>query len=412
MTESHTSMPRVLMIAFHLPPARGASGAQRTLGFARHLPACGWQPHLLSVHPRAYTEREAEIPTLETPITRAPAWDASRHLAIAGKYPRFAALPDRYSSWWPGAVAHGLALIRRLRPQVIWSTYPIATAHLIALTLHRITGLPWVADFRDPMIFPFHPATPEERNAFAWIEARAVARSSRIVLAAPGMADYFHDRHPGIDEHKLSIIPNGWDELPAFPPPPGGQPLTLLHSGQLYPGPGQRDPTAFFQALARLRQEGIIAPETLRVVLRAAGNEAIFRPLLTQLGLDDLVTLPPLCPREEALREMAAADALLVFQGAAFNRQVPAKLFEYLALHRPILALTPPTGDTAALLRDCGVTTTLPMDDAPLLAAGLAAWLPDLSGLAPDPLAVARHARSERTRQLAALFDHCATGCT
>ena len=55
------------------------------------------------------------------------------------------ALPDRWTSWFWGAVPAGLSLIRRYKPRVLWSTFPIATSHLIALTLHRLTGIAWVA---------------------------------------------------------------------------------------------------------------------------------------------------------------------------------------------------------------------------------------------------------------------------
>lgn len=135
---------RVLMIAYHYPPLRGSSGIQRTLKFSRYLSEHDWRPVVLSAHPRAYAstsnDQLAEIPK-EVPVHRAFALDTSRHLAIKGRYLGALALPDRWVSWWFGAVVSGLRLIRRYRPEIIWSTYPIATAHLIALCLHRITGI-------------------------------------------------------------------------------------------------------------------------------------------------------------------------------------------------------------------------------------------------------------------------------
>ena len=124
---------RVLMIAFHFPPLAGSSGIQRTLRFVQHLPAHGWQPLVLTAHPRAYEATSADllgsIPP-DTVVERAFALDTARHLAVAGRYPGFLARPDRWRSWALGAVPAGLAMIRRHRPDVIWSTYPIASGRV------------------------------------------------------------------------------------------------------------------------------------------------------------------------------------------------------------------------------------------------------------------------------------------
>ena len=147
-------MPRVLMIAYHFPPLAGSSGIQRTLRFVQQLPRHDWQAAVLSTRALAYersdADLDAEIPR-GTVVARAWALDSARHLAVAGRHIGATARPDRWVSWKFDGVRHGLRLIRELRPAVLWSTFPIATAHLIAAALQRRTGLPWIADFRDPM---------------------------------------------------------------------------------------------------------------------------------------------------------------------------------------------------------------------------------------------------------------------
>ena len=120
------TVKRVLMVAYHFPPLAGSSGVQRTLRFVQHLPSFGWEPLVLTTHPRAYEQTGddllADIPE-GTVVSRAFALDASRHLAIGGRYLGFTARPDRWISWKFAAIQQGLRLIRKFRPQAIWSTY-------------------------------------------------------------------------------------------------------------------------------------------------------------------------------------------------------------------------------------------------------------------------------------------------
>jgi hypothetical protein len=164
---------RVLMIAYHFPPLAGSSGIQRTLRFVQHLPSLGWQPIVLSAQARAYehtsNDLESQIPE-GTAVRRAFALDTARHLALGGRHAQFMARPDRWVSWKFDGVRQGMRLIREFKPQVLWSTYPIATAHVIGAELHRRSGIPWIADFRDPMAQEGYPTDPLTRRQFMAIE--------------------------------------------------------------------------------------------------------------------------------------------------------------------------------------------------------------------------------------------------
>jgi len=192
-------MRTLLMIAYHFPPFAGSSGVQRTLRFVQQLPAFGWKPVVLSVHPRAY-EKTSEDLLREVPegtiVERAFAVDTARQLSIAGRYPGFLARPDRWMSWWFGAVPAGLRMIREHRPAAIWSTYPIATAHRIGTTLQKMSGLPWIADFRDPMAQDGYPEDPATWRAFDRIERAAFAAATRTVFTTRGAAAMYRDRYP------------------------------------------------------------------------------------------------------------------------------------------------------------------------------------------------------------------------
>jgi hypothetical protein len=396
---------RVLMIAYHYPPMLGGSGMQRTLAFTQYLPRAGWEPVVLSVTPGAYPVREA---VTASPAYRSYALDTARHLALRGRYPGLLAQPDRWISWWLSAVPAGLRLIRHYRPQAIWSSYPIATAHLIGLTLHRLSGLPWIADQRDPMIDGDYPPDPRRYRIHRWIEQQAMQRGAAVVCTTPGAASALRTRCPN---GRVELIENGYDEASfiaaeviAPPVRSSGAPFRLLHSGVIYPS--ERDPRALFTALRQLRSGGVLRAENFRLVLRATGHDDYLRPLLR--GLEDMVELAPPLPYREGLADMMHADGLLLLQAANCNHQIPAKMYEYLRARRPLLALTHLDGDTARALRSAGIDTIAPLDEAKDVAAALAQFL-HLCRLQQAPLAaaetIAAHSRAARTRELAALLE-------
>lgn len=407
---------RVLMIAFHFPPFAVSSGVQRTLRFVQHLPQHGWQPIVLSAHARAYSDTSpdllAQIPD-GTVVHRAFALDTARHLSLAGRYPGFLARPDRWRTWALGAVPAGLQLVRQYRPDVIWSTYPIATAHLIASHLHRLTGIPWVADFRDPMAQEGYPADPRTWQSFARIEALAAQGAARLSFVTPSATRLYRERYAGTADDRFVMIENGYDEesfraaeqsLDRAPLNPGH--VTLLHSGIVYPE--ERDPAALFEALARLAAEGWLASRCLRIRFRASKHDGLLRELARRTGTERWIEIAPPIPYREALQEMLRADGLLVMQGASCNEQVPAKLYEYLRAGRPVLGLADPRGDTAEIMRNAGVAHIAALEDSHAVEAALRAFVD--SGQAQQACALPRGqldamSRASRAGQLARLLD-------
>jgi hypothetical protein len=407
---------RVLMIAFHFPPLRGSSGIQRTLKFAQYLPQFGWLPVVISASPRAYANRGddqmGDIPA-EVEVHRPFARDTSIHLSIKGRYPGFLALPDRWVSWAFGAIPTGLRLAWKHRPAVIWSTYPIATAHLIGLCLHRLTGIPWVADLRDPMTDVGYPAHGPMRRAYLWIEEKTIKHCTRAICTTPGAIDTYTRRFPHIPASRFALIENAFDEenfaeaeLHAQPVPAAGQPFVLVHSGVIYPS--ERDPVPLFEALAALLADGTIEPGKFELLLRATGHDAYLAGLIAQHGIGAIVKLAPHVAYRDALREMVSAGGLLILQASNCNHQVPAKLYEYLRARRPILALTDPIGDTAATLRKAGIDTIAPLDEKQAIIEAMKRFL-KLAESGSAPLAphgtIAANSRHARSGVLAALLD-------
>lgn len=405
------------MVAFHFPPAAGTSGIQRTLRFAQHLPDLGWEPTVLSAHPRAH-ERTSDDLLDDIPagvnVVRSFALDAARHLSVGGRYPAVLARPDRWQTWRLGAVIDGMRLLRRSRFDAIWSTFPIATAHQIAGSLHRRSGVPWVADFRDPMAQDGYPADPRVWRSFQKIEQATIERAAQCVFTTPGAARYYRRRYPSVCADRMTVIENGYDESTfeaagstgglATALDPGR--VTLLHSGVVYPS--ERDPTQLMQALAMLKSQGMIAPHNFSLRFRACTHEALIRDLAQSAGVGELIQLLPQIPYREALEEMLRSDALVVMQASNCNDQIPAKLYEYLRAGRPILALTDPAGDTAWALGEAGVSSVAALDSAPAIAALIARFVTSRAhptGFLASPQAVRRASRQSRSVALANLLD-------
>ena len=411
------------MIAYHYPPCAVSSGQQRTLSFSHHLPEHGWEPIVLTISSNAYarvaSDQLADIPsTLQ--VVRAWAFDTVRHLSFHGRYPGWLAVPDPWISWFVSAALSGLRLIHRHKPQMLWSTYPIATAHLIASVLHRLTGIPWIADFRDPMneIDPVTkerwPRDPKIWWARDWIERRTIRSCARAVFVTPGARRIYAERYPEVSAARWAVIANGYSEesfAAAEALRNGNRPqeskIVLLHSGVLYPSP-DRHPGQFFAALADLHKSGRISSENLLVILRASYSENLYQKQILEHGIEDIVILEPPIAYNQALAEMLNVDGLLVFQGQDSNTAIPAKLYEYLRARRPIFALVDDRGDTAALLREANVGTLVPLDSSCRIATGLVQFLERVRhGTAPIPsdTEIERHSRKHKALELAHLFE-------
>lgn len=418
-------MRRVLMVSFQFPPMAGSSGVQRALRFAQQLPALGWSPSVLTAHPRAHAHTGddllEEIPP-ELPVRRAFALDAARHLSIGGRYPGFLARPDRWHTWLLGAVPAGLRLIRQTRPDAIWSTYPIPTAHLVGYWLSRLSGLPWVADFRDPMAHDGYPADPVLWRSFAAVERKVFARAARCTFTTPGAARLYAQRFPAAAD-RLRVIENGYSEAafqqaeravrmegayasPSTAAAPAAGPRVLLHSGVVYPD--WRSPARLFEALAAAKVAGRVDAARLRLRLRATAHDDFVLALARRLDVADLVEVAPPLPYADALAEMLRADALLLLQSNDCNDQIPAKAYEYLRARRPVLTLADPAGDTAQLMRRAGLPRIAALEDGPGVAAVLDRFLDDLfhgRAALPAASAIAAASRESRTGELARVLD-------
>lgn len=348
---------RVLVLAYFFPPL-GGGGVQRTLKHVKYLPAHGFEPVVLTTRfvwsPIKDATLSAEVPP-GTTVIRAPEvplhvarWGLQGGLRRAGLSTTAASYlgwPDEAAGWVPGATWRALRAVRRYRPEVLYSTSSPVSAHLVALIVSRLTGLPWVADFRDG--WTRNPQDEALGGPFGrlstWLERRVVGRARALIVVDESveLIDIAHD------DPRRVVIRNGVD--PEDLPAPAGRPrndrFTLSYVGALY---GERNAAPVFAALRALIERGVVDPNAVDV--RLVGHQAIDPSLdlaripITRVGYVDHAT---------AVAEMTQADALL-FYAPASNRGTSGKIFEYLAAGRPILCVAGTDNFAFELVRELG----------------------------------------------------------
>lgn len=347
-------MKKVLMIILDFPPCRSA-GVQRSLRFAEFLPEFGWQPFIVTATDNIYDRKDEGLevpPHLDGRVIKAQALDATKEYAIKGKYFNFMALPDRFWPWYFDAVKKASEIIEKENPDVIWSTYPVLTAHLIARKLSQKYNIPLVLDYRDPLQCHYD----QQAQSFAWLkkwlERKVISSADKVVMTSKNAVDFYKDVFLKNDAGKFTCVENGFyqavDSVKSSKS--DNNKFTLLYSGAIYIN--GRDPRPLFNALAKLRSEGVISPENFILKFRATKN--FYADYITQLKINDLVIFLPAFSYQEAQDEMTIADANLLIQDDIFNRQVPGKLYEYISVRKPVLALTPKNSATHHVIEQFG----------------------------------------------------------
>lgn len=354
--------PRALMLAYFFPPLAGA-GVQRSVKFAKYLPSHGVDPTVITTRSRWYPAKDdtlmRDVPSgvrviraFELPLNRihqaaAIVLGRLRLGALAAVIP----WPDQHAGWIPGAVSAGMREIRRSRPDVLYSTAAPMSGHLAALILHRLTGIPWVADFRDEWT---HNAELEQLGALARARAALESAVTRRAAAVTVVADYF--TLAGEDRSKRALIPNGVDPDDLVD---GGLPdaerFRIAFVGTLY---GGRDCGPLQASLRRLVERGAIDPA--RAEFRVVGN--VWVPGGVALSGMNVVETGYL-EHGSALREMSEASVLTVCLPPG-SQSTTGKIWEYLSSGRPVLAVAPRSSDAFRLVEELGAGYAVDPSDA------------------------------------------------
>jgi len=430
-------MKRVLFVSYYFPPSGGA-GVQRVLKFVKYLPALGWQPAVLTVEESAdFPARDealfAEVPP-EAEIIRTPIFepynayrkltgrDASQPTDMASLENHRASAKERLAEWvrctffipdarcfWKGpAVRAGLRYIRHAKPDVIVSSGPPYTCHLIGRALHRKTGIPWVADFRDSWVdwvsSPHRWALP--RAVDLALEGGVLRDADCVLTVSDGVREDLLSRHSQVGDGHFRLLPNGYDaadfDIVATAAPTDR--FTLTYTGSLY---GRRNPLTLLDALDRLLVASPALKDRLR--LRFVGRvDGQFLEAFRRFPA--LIEHVPYVTHTESIAYLlnSSASLLIIDDTPAMRGILTGKLYEYLGAERPILALAP-EGEAASLIRSLKAGTVAHPDNVEAVAAALKAMIDaweagTLKG--PEGSTVQPFTRQNQAGQLAGILEH------
>ncbi len=391
---------RVLVVTYYWPPS-GGSGVQRWLKFSRYLPEFGWDATVVTPENPDFPVRDesllAEVGP-DTEVIRLPIWEpyaAYRQLTGAKPGENFGAGPDkspsllkRFSTWvranffvpdprvyWVRPTVKAIAeYLTRASVDAIVTTGPPHSVHLIGLGLkRRFPALPWILDVRDPWSqFDVHLAFGPGARARAEnerLERTCLAAADVVLGTAPSMPDSLEP----FDSSKYRCVTNGYDESD-FPEVQAASAKTtgrfhLYHTGLLN---AVRNPVAVWEALGRMCAHDARFAERLHVYLIGTVAGEVRRSLADQPGLRGRWTIEPWMDHATLLGRYADADAFLLCPNRSDNArsQINGKLFEYLAMRRPILHVGPFDSDNTRLLDEAHAgLTVMPGDRQGMIGA-------------------------------------------
>jgi glycosyltransferase involved in cell wall biosynthesis len=427
-------MREVLLISYFFPPA-GGGGVMRALKLARYLPEFGYVPVVLAAEDPRYADRDPALMKQVPPcvrVYRVPVSDPFARLASvyktfknreAGKresYEKTGAresfgarlrrafsFPDPQFHFYRPALSTFFRIPDAYRLRAVISTAPPYTGHMLGVRLSEVTRSPLLLDYRDAWTYNPFGGPPTPFHAFGWrlAEQRVLSAASAVVTVTDAMADDYRLRFRL--NAPVFTIPNGYDEDDfKGVVPERRDKFTAVYAGKLYPG---RDPFIFLEGVRRAVASGVFGADDIEIRFVGVVPDDI-RAALKTSGLP--VVIRDHVPHREAVSEIVSAHAslLIIGEGPATGTTLTGKIFEYLRAGRPVIAMVPPDGAAARLIRETGGGYVIPPDDAD----GVATVLAELHGRyglgeldepgTPSP-ALKRYSRTEIAGEFAELLD-------
>lgn len=365
-------MKKVLMIAYYFPPLGGA-GAQRTVRFVKYLPKFEWIPTVITVKDnRYYQEDESllnKIPK-EVEVIRIRGFEFLNYYKQAKKFKlhkvisffdKITAIPDSQTFWKNNVKRKLPRLINPRKFNLIYATYGPGSNLLIGQWVKRYYNLPFVIDFRDEWANNPHIKSKiwlrVKKPIFAKLERHCIEASEKVICLNEVMRERFLSRYPNESKNKFVIIPNGYDKedfrikkelQDSFF---NSDKFNIVYTGSFY---GYRSPKKFFKSILELFQEKPSYQEKLQIYLIGNVETSEVSDFIKKEPLKKIVKIIPYISHNKLVQYLYNADLLLLIIGEMPGAEgvYTGKLFEYIAIGKPILAIIPPNGVAAQVIQE------------------------------------------------------------
>ncbi|MBG0561609.1 glycosyltransferase [Actinoplanes aureus] len=382
-----TRPPRVLYLAFYFPPSR-ASGVYRARATANHLTAQGWDVTVFAAPLRFFYEAvgsvdEKLLETIDPRIKVKRPWlnqfiwdhDVRKFSRFRRQFPILAKsfydlslkpFPEHYSSWGLASVIEALKEHARNPFDIVVATGNPFASFASAYLINRLTGVPFVVDYRDAWtldLFKEKPAFPDGHSAWGW-ERRVLEKASAAVFVNDALRQWHADRYPR-QADKMMIVPNGWDpdvledpKHPGLEPRDEHRPLRYSYVGTVT---GAQPVREMVEAWEKARTHPLLADAEFNIY----GHLGFFKgghiSLSQQLNLGEdnqaggsgetrMYYRGPVSKTEVA--HAYAESDILVFLAGGAKYVTSGKIFEYMANGRPIVSVHAPGIAAAEVLAD------------------------------------------------------------
>jgi glycosyltransferase involved in cell wall biosynthesis len=426
---------KVLIITYYWPPGGGA-GVQRWLKFVKYLPFYKWNPVV-------YTPANGEMPVKDlslqndvpanTEVIRRPIWEpyslykkfigARKNETIntgflterkkAGLAVKISVwlrgnlfIPDARCFWIRPSVNFLTKYLRSNPVDVIVSTGPPHSMHLIAMKLSEKLSIPWIADFRDPWTnidyYEDLLLTPLADKLHRQLEKKVLEKADRVIVIGETMKKEFEL----LAGRNIDLISNGYDDENIIGlQPQSRDKFIIAHVGTLV---RTRNPTALWDAIAVLVESNIAFAGKLEIRLVGKTDFSV-KESIEANGLSEYVKYIDYLPHDEVILQQLQASLLLLILNNTPNANgiITGKLYEYLSARRPVLCIGPPNGDAAKILHETGSGNTIAFEDELGIKQQLQQYFSDFVGgkqLIKD-IDISMYSRKELTHKLSLILD-------
>ncbi|NIU02070.1 MAG: glycosyltransferase [Nitrosopumilaceae archaeon] len=272
--------------------------------------------------------------------------------------------PDKYVGWIPFATWSGIKFLRKKPVDVIYAVGKPWTGFFVGYVLKLLFRKPLVIDFMDPWIAstwrPSKASLLEKLQSF--LEKFIVTHSDFLIANTNELAQDFVERL-NVPEKKVDVLTCGYDDADFAYDffDKSNHSFTITHTGSFY---RRRNPKNFLKAVKILLDKGLILPD--KVVINFIGsmsiNDAGLNELFDDPLLKKIIHQESWVPHKQAIEYLWQSDVLLVVQPGTYL-QIPAKLYEYVALQKPIIALAEENGAVGNIIRREGWGETINNDN-------------------------------------------------